>query len=284
MVFLLGSGSQNLLFFIQAWEKQYPTSQLLQIVGFLAWITYFSHILESQSMKILRFYEGYWNFPLGKYLNNFGSNYYRKHLDFLDARLQKNPDDECYEEIYINYPLPLDKADVMPTRLGNILKNSELYPYRRYKIDAVLIWPRLYYLLPERFIQSIAEARGALEFLLSLSILSGFFACISGIYLIVVGGSWQLFLACFWGGFLVSWLAYQGALDSAICCSQQIKAAFDLYRNEVFKKMRLPLPMKPGKEDERAKWQMICAFLYRNKVGSLIYTNENNEDDENNRD
>jgi hypothetical protein len=150
----------------------------------------------------------------------------------------------------------------MPTRLGNMLKNAELYPKDRYKIDAVLIWPRLYNLFPERFVQTIAGARSALDFMLVLSALGGAFALLSGCYLLIVGATWWLFLICFWGGLLFAWLAYQGALGSALLYAQQIKIGFDLYRNELLKQMRLPLPATP--DEEETWWYEIGQFLYRN--------------------
>lgn len=166
------------------------------------------------------------------------------------------------ESIYLYYPKPSDVRQVMPTRLGNILKNSELYPYYHYHIDAVLIWPRLYNLLPETFLQTIAQAKSSLDFDLVISALSGIFGVLSGGYLLMVKATGWLFLLCFWGGLLVAYLAYQSALSSALLYAQQIKAAYDLYRNELLKQMRLPLPKTYPEELEQ--WEALCRFLYIN--------------------
>ena len=48
---------------------------------------------------------------------------------------------------------------VVPTRLGNILKASELYANQRYGLDPVLIWSRLYGLLPESAIATVRAGR-----------------------------------------------------------------------------------------------------------------------------
>ena len=37
---------------------------------------------------------------------------------------------------------PLDKEHLMPTRLGNVLRASEMYAYERYAIEEITIWPR----------------------------------------------------------------------------------------------------------------------------------------------
>lgn len=331
----------------QIWNQQDITFKTLQIVGFLSWVMFFSGILNSQSNAIVRFYEGYCNFPL---LSNLfsglawvGKQWHQNQLESLDGEQQmqalaqqmkkvaqnrqlleadlnsintQQPSSPSglqppgidgifsqlhklfkkiqhvlleikyqqqrkklaklnqqahrlqaklgglYESIYFYYPKLSDARQVMPTRLGNILKNSELYPYYHYHIDAVLIWPRLYNLLPETFLQTIAQAKSSLDFDLVISALSGVFGLFSGGYLLIVKAPGWLFLLCFWGGLLVAYLAYESALSSALLYAQQIKAAYDLYRNELLKQMRLPLPQTYLEELEQ--WEAICRFLYIN--------------------
>ncbi len=116
----------------------------------------------------------------------------------------------------------------------------------RYDIDAVLIWPRLYNLLPERIITSIADAHGDLDFMLVISSLMGVFAIFGTGSLLIIGAPIWLILVCLLGGLLVSWLAYKGSLGYAIIYAQQIKSTFDLYRNELLRQMHLPLPANPN--------------------------------------
>jgi hypothetical protein len=266
------SGQGELVSTANAWNQQNTAFQIATIVGFISLVTFFSSLLVSHLTTIVRLYEGYWNFPLNQSLKNISTSWYQYRLKELEKKLEENPEDSCYEEIYLNYPPPTQLDQVMPTRFGNILKNAELYPLLRYKIDAVLIWPRLYHLFPERLLQTLAEARSSFEFMLVLSFLGGAFALLSSIYLLIVGGTWGLFLLCFWGGLLVAWFAYEAALGSARLYAQQVKAAFDLYRNELLIQMRLPLPTNP--KEEREQWQAIGQFLYRNLPGSLKYTND----------
>jgi hypothetical protein len=264
------AGQGDLASAANAWTQQNTAFQISTIVGFISLVTFFSSILVSNLTTIVCLYEGYWNFPLNRYLKDISTSWYQDRLKELGERLDQDP--SYYEEIYLNYPLPTQLKQVMPTRFGNILKNAELYPRLRYEIDAVLIWPRLYHLFPERLLQTLAEARSSFEFMLVLSFLGGVFALLSSIYLLIVGGTWWLFLLCFWGGLFVAWFAYEAALGSARLYAQQVKAAFDLYRNELLIQMRLPLPTNP--KEEREQWQAIGQFLYRNLPGSLKYTND----------
>ena len=271
LIIVIIAGRWNIYEVIKSWNQQDVTFKTIEIVILISWVTFFSSVISSYLTLIIRFYEGYWNFP---FLENIGATWHKTALEQLENKIKDNPQDFSYEQIYLLYPPPTRKKEVMPTRLGNILKNSELYPMLRYKIDAVLIWPRLYQMFPERFIQTIAETKSALEFTLIISSLSVFFAFISGIYLLIVGASWWLFLICFWGGLLIAWLAYKGALSNAISYAHQIKTAFDLYRNELTKQMRLPLPK--NEKDERENWEKICQFLYRGSPINLEYINDEN--------
>lgn len=45
-----------------------------------------------------------------------------------------------------SYPPSL--SEVMPTKVGNILKSSESYAGTRYGMDGVAFWPRLYHVIP----------------------------------------------------------------------------------------------------------------------------------------
>ncbi|MBW4502418.1 MAG: hypothetical protein KME57_23335 [Scytonema hyalinum WJT4-NPBG1] len=257
LVIVVGiTGQADFVNVLKEWNQLDITLKTLQIIGFFSWVTVFSIILSNHFNTILRFYEGYWNFPLGQLLKNNRRNWYKARLDDL-----YNRDD--YETMYLYYPLPKHADNVMPTRLGNILINAELYSSDRYDIDAVLIWPRLYNLFPERFLETIAEAKSSLDFMLVVSALSSIFALFSGVYLVIVKASGLLFLTCFWGGLFLAWLTYRSALGSALLYAQQIKTGFDLYRHELLKQMRLELPKTPSKE--RKLWKRIGRLLYKDE-------------------
>ncbi|MDZ8226730.1 hypothetical protein [Nostoc sp. ChiVER01] len=334
------AGQGDVVEAFKKWTKLDNILKTLQIIGFVVWVTLFSIILSSQLNTILRFYEGYWDFPLGRYFANKRKKWYQSRLKKLDfenqakklrrtlklvdkalqqtslqlssqiqqpspllkfkaqlklnklhkqkkrllqkqAELQQQHNQgKLYENIYLYYPLPTQPQEVMPTCLGNILKNAELYPFDRYDIDAVLIWPRLYNLFPERFIQTIAEARSSLDFMLVISTLSCIFALASGVYLVIVKASGWFFLLCLWGGLFLAWLAYRAALGSALLYAQQIKAGFDLYRHELLKQMRLELPKTPTEEIE--VWGKIRQLLYSgNTQVLLIYKDTNISDSQN---
>lgn len=277
------AGQHHLAADAKAWDAQDANFKAMETVGFLAWITFFAALLSSQSSTLLRWHEGYWNLPVPKTWETAGCDWHKAKLQEAnglidkkmallteapanaDAVLQRTLERELeklYEALSMNYPPRTRPEEVMPTRLGNILKSSELYPRMRYGLDPVLIWPRLYNLFPDHFVQAIADARSSLDFMIVISSLGSAFAVLCGACLLVVCAPWWLFLLCFWGGLLVATVAYQGALGSAILYAQQVRAGFDLYRNEFFKEMRLSLPATPA--EEKAQWREVGLFILRN--------------------
>ena len=300
-IVLVVSGGWDTTKLLQTWNQQDTALKTLQIIGFITLVTFSASVLTSQAFAILRFYEGYWNFPLSRLLRQVGEGWHQTRLDQLDIpnRLDslnqqiqdqqqkvntwrfpglnqwfkwklKGLENEL-EQVekkqnrlqqinYEAYPQPKHRQEVMPTRLGNILKSAELYPYDRYELDAVLVWSRLYHLLPDRYVQVMIEARSSLDFALAITMLSGLFSLVSSIWLLIVQAPGWLFLLCFWGGSLMAWLAYQSAIGNAAAYAEQMRVGFDLYRYELIKQLRL----KPATtlEAEKQQWQEIRQLFY----------------------
>lgn len=241
------------------WDRQPTTVKVLLVVAFFALVLLVAGILSSQLPALLRWYEGYWRSRLGRSAARLGRRWHRARYRQLVGSSADDP--AAYETLYLRYPPPGHQGQVMPTRLGNILKNAELYPRVRYGLDAVLVWPRLYPILPDRFAAALSAAKANLDFLLAFSAVAAGFAVLAGGYLVVVGAPWWLFLACFWGGALVAWAAYHGVVGAALVYSQQIKTAFDLYRGDLLEKLGIPAPA--SFDDERARWRQLAGHWYR---------------------
>lgn len=256
------AGRGDLTAAAKRWAARDTSIQLLLAGGFVTWVLLFASVVESNSTGVLRFFEGYWNIPkLGDFFKNIGSEWHKQKLKSLQGRFDDDP--AAYEEVYLTYPLPEpdEEPQVMPTLLGNILKNAELYPFHRYGLDAVLFWPKLYPLFPAQFAADIAELRGNLDAMLLVTTLAIAFSLLSGGYLVVVRAPWWLFAFCFGGGVITSFTSYRGAMGAVMPYAEQIKTAFDLYRNDLLEKMRVPLPATL--EEERNRWQELGALVYR---------------------
>jgi hypothetical protein len=240
---------------LSSWDAQGRLLKSIETAGFVIMVLAMAGLLSASSASIVRLFEGYWSPPLSWIFLPRATVWHQQRLQaFFDAS-----DDE---RVYYDYPPVTRKGEVMPTRLGNILKSGELYADLRYGIDPVIIWPRLYGLLSDSALAGVSTSRAALEFNLAASVTAALFAVVSGTYLLFAGGTWWLFLVCFWGGFLTAWIAYETALPPARVYSEQVKVVFDNFRNELLLKMRLPLPPDPA--EEFAMWREISTFFYRN--------------------
>jgi predicted nucleic acid-binding Zn-ribbon protein len=174
-----------------------------------------------------------------------------------------------YENAYFYFPPYSRPKSVMPTRLGNIFKSAEMYPRLKYDADPVFLWSRIYPLIDTNFKDTINKARGSLDLMIVISFLSVLLSIIGGLLLVMKAQPSQ-FLFVFWGGLLLSWLAYEGALEIAITYGEIIRTTFDLYRDKLITELGLKPPDTP--EKERELWKSIGLWLYRGiESKSIIY-------------
>ncbi|GAB3893517.1 hypothetical protein GCM10029964_070420 [Kibdelosporangium lantanae] len=226
-----------------AWTAQPGELKTLQAVVFFSVVALIAILLNSTMIALLRFFEGYWARPF----STFGKYCHRARL----ARLT----DEQYR--YLRYPPKTRTDEVMPTRLGNLFKSAELYPATRYGMDGVLFWPRLYSVLPDSVQAGLSDARSTLERLLVLSFLSAAFAVGTSGYLLVVAAPWPLYVCCLVGGWLVACLCYRAAVGSADGYTEQVRAAFDVYRRDLAAKLAGETAVF-----DRSEWMDMGRFWY----------------------
>lgn len=244
---------------VVAWWDGLAGAQLgLYTVGAAALLVFSGAILASQAGRITRLYEGYWGSrPPGSWLRRIGIRLQTN--AFSRLRLE---DDRDFERRYRLYPRR--KEDLLPTRLGNVLKGAEAYPAddERYAMDAVFFWPRLYAVLPDPMRQTLGSARSSLDLLLTTSLLGLLYAVIAGVTLLGTRSwDWRLWGAEVGGGLIVGLLAYRSALSSATVYTELVRSAFDLYRRDLLKQFGFPPP--PTLEAERTLWRNLGHQLYR---------------------
>jgi hypothetical protein len=176
-------------------------------------------------------------------------------------RMQIQAENDRLEQIEMMPSLPFRMDRVRPTALGNTFALMEEYPYDRYGIDAVAIWPRLQPLLPDSFKSNIANQKLLIDFLLNLVTLAGIFG-IEGIIIGLVRAPIQLALiGAGIGGLVVAWLLYRASVSVTATMGLFVTTAFDYYRGMVLEKFGLSQP--PTIEDEQFLWLRLESFLRR---------------------
>jgi hypothetical protein len=183
-------------------------------------------------------------------------------------------------------PLPSDLGRVTPTALGNTLAVTEERPFDRYGIDSVLFWPRLRAELDEATMQPVDGAKGVVDGMLNVSLLS-YIAAVETIVVVILMLSRYtpvtadtnrlapaLLIVSALAALAVGYGAYRSAVSAARNMGEIMNTYFDYHRDAVLAKFNLKRP--DALEDEKIMWFKLGAFLRR---GESFYFPEESEMD-----
>ncbi len=211
------------------------------------------------SLSLLRFLEGYWP----NCLKWIGKLEYRR-CEKIDERFQllatkhnNNPESMTNNELnefnqvyHEKMLIPDNPAQRMPTRLGNLLRSVELRPEKKYGLDSVICWPRLWLILPEEIKNELIILRETLDSAVHILMWSLLFMIWSVFTVMVIPISLILIL-----------FTYRLLLNAAETYGQLVEASFDLYRFSLYEALRWPLPSNPA--EERKKGCQLTEYLYK---------------------
>ncbi|HYQ67717.1 hypothetical protein [Actinophytocola sp.] len=139
----------------------------------------------------------------------------------------------------------------MPTRVGNILRTAESLPFDKYGLDAVVVWPRLWLLLPDTARAELSAARQAMTGAVGAGLWGLSFVGFGVFALWAVPVGLAVFGLALWG-----WLP-----GRARAFGDLLEAAFDLYRVRLYEQLRWPLPANPA--EEREIGLAVTRYLWR---------------------
>lgn len=225
-------------------------------LAFIALVILSDILSEWATLPLLRRLEGY-SWPV--WLQDRMVNRWRKMLQEKEARLELLQQGlsgrslaERKEHLRLDAELALypEWNHLMPTPIGNLLRAAEEYPYNRYGLDAIIVWPHLWLLLPEPTQQELSTARRQLDRAAQLF-------------------GWGML---FWIWTYFTWwaapvviitllIAYFRMIQCATLYSTLIRTAFDLHRFELYEQMRWPLPTKSA--DELALGKELTHYIWR---------------------
>ncbi|GII34158.1 hypothetical protein [Planotetraspora mira] len=248
---------------IRWWDGQATTVQFLFLLGYFVTCWFSGAIVASQWRNIIRLYEGYptmrWR-PISRPAVRWHRGERR--------RLASNAQGADYRT-YRSYPR---ESDILPTRLGNVIRAAETYPWRRYGVDTITIWPRIYRVLPQSTISDIQDARATLEFLLVLSLWFVTVGVGNVVFAAVLGTTMLgAVLVCGIASFL-SYLTYVSAIPAAVEYGEQLRSAFDAHRLDLLARYRAPFPR--NLDEERKQWAELMNFIVSGTALGWIYDNQ----------
>ncbi|WP_405067312.1 hypothetical protein OG558_37690 [Kribbella sp. NBC_01510] len=225
------------------WESLSTAGRIVLGLAYFVVTWFFAAIVASQWRNIIRLFEGY---PIERTpLGQRSADWHRRRRT-----------EATQWQHYLEYP---DEDEVLPTRLGNILRTAERYPFARYNADTIVIWPRLYHLLPESVQRDVEDRRATLEFLLVTCLFWAAFGVADFIILSVTGAAPWVACLCLLVGAVGATLAYESSLSAAMEYGERIKAGFELHRGQLLAALGLKTP--GSLEEEKRMWRAFDKFV-----------------------
>ena len=247
---------QNLRSFLQGTDFLANPGLLVFIFILTALVSY---ILNYLNFPLIYLAEGY-SFA-GNWWFRFCRDWQMTYKKFLEQKSKDTslPEFErmILEERLSDY-FPPETERCAPTALGNVTAAFEAYPYRRYGIDAVYMWPRLVPILSkEEYAVFVEREKGGVDFFLNSFILCSILAFESIVLRFLLGNSLFTWIALISG--TIAFFSYQATVRCAVNWGETIKTAFDLYRYPLAK--QLALSPFTDKVDETLCWGDISDFI-----------------------
>jgi hypothetical protein len=248
---------------IQGWGT---AQQITVLVAALLLLVFSSLAIQAAHFPILRVLEGYWPWPLnflGRGVvalrkKGFESHYNRlRQLKGKKEALSVAEQEELTRLEMWAHRYPASVSELLPTGLGNLLRAREHAPERKFGLDAVVCWPRLWSLLPSNEQEDLSTARTALNRQIELWLWGALFL------LWTIFTPWAVLIALVW-----MILAYGMALQTAAAYGDLLEAAFDLHRFDLYDALGWPRP-KDSTEDKGAG-ERLSEFLWRGTLDEKV--------------
>lgn len=204
-------------------------------------------LLQPLELASIRVLEGYWRTTgvagRARDLMLWLQQRRKKRLEFIVANADDLEDDERVARLVEAADdaldaLPRSDLSLMPTALGNRLRLDEELAGEPYGLSAVLVWPRLHYVLPKNTLQMVTEYRNQLDIAARLCLAFALTGAIS-FGLLARHGWW---LALPFALLVLSWFSYRSAINAATVYGIAFTAAIDVHRLRLLQEMRVDLP------------------------------------------
>jgi hypothetical protein len=255
----------------EAWKKLDGFGMVLVVLSCLTLTWFAAGVMTSQFRNLTQLYEGY---PLGRWWKGVNSALVEYHFRRSQSWF-RNP--AKFDDAFYSYPEG-PREDFLPTALGNVLRSAEYYPLYRYEIPTTFLWPRLFYVAPERFRRDIEEFRTDYEWLLGVSFLSVLATFVSALVQLLAGSQWWLFALTLGGGSLLALGAYRASVTAAEEYGAQLRAGVDLYRTDVLALLRWKVP--DNLAQERQIWSEVRRFHLEREPRTRAYSPFNRTNDQ----
>ncbi len=256
----------------QLWTYMSQKDVALGVVIAIA-LAFTAILLLALNRPLIRTLEGYGPFNPARLLSGYRRMRYRQMKEKVaetrwlwDQSAKKGSADpklmndhgQALWDMAFNYPD--EEAFVLPTKFGNVLRAFEVYPRVVYGIDSIYGWTRILSVVPKDYREMINDEKCQVDFWVNL----WFTGCICfiawcglALYERSYPSPWIPFAAL-----LLAFGAARGARIMVEGWGILVMSAFDLFRDDLAKKLGFKIP--PTIEKERAMWQTASqVWIYR---------------------
>lgn len=146
----------------------------------------------------------------------------------------------------VRYMFPANLDEVMPTRLGNILRRAESKAGSQYGIEALQVVPQLLLIAPANHIDYVNDQRSQLDLAVRMTFISAL-AAVTAIIFLWPDGAWVLIALIPYG---LAYLSYRGSIVAAGHYGAALETLITLNRFALYEQLHMHLPASTKRERE----------------------------------
>ncbi|MFI9248711.1 hypothetical protein [Streptomyces sp. NPDC053069] len=256
-----------------AWEaparwlgRQPAGAQAVMVLALLCAVGASGVVVDRLTGPVLTLLEGYWPAPLRPVCRRLVQRASRRagawgdEFQALAGAIHDGSATPEQRERYASVDKLLRRVPsgprMLPTRVGNALRAAETRPIDKYGLDAVVVWPCLWLLLPDVTRTELTAARRSLD--------TSVGTCVWGLLFIAFTPwtPWALpagLAVALAAAFL--WVPVRAEVFADL-----LEASFDLHRGALYAQLRWPLPANPA--EERVTGRTVTSYLLRGLDGT----------------
>ena len=263
-----GSGWARLSKVTDWLNGQKAAGQIAALLGALVVVGASAVVVQRLSTPVLRLMEGYWP-PWMNWLRRPLVGRAQRHAEadndaWQHLKAQTEPpavptaaqlsELAALERRLQRWPSSPDR--LLPTRTGNILRAVEIRPAAKYGLEAVIVWPRLWLILPDATRQELSTARASLDGSVAAAVWGVLFSGFTPLawWALPVGVAVA-------AAAMVWWVPTRAEVFADL-----VEAAYDLHRSSLYQQLRWPLPDNP--QMEHRSGEQVTKYLWRGSDAS----------------
>ena len=220
--------------------------------------------------SLVQFLEGYWGTStVARKARTLRITRHRIRASSLDSQ-EAEGDDEAGRLLDV---YPSDPDDIMPTRLGNILRKYEMLVGRQYELNVLTVLPHIALAAQAEDVRYLDDQRTQLDLAVRMCF-TAILAIVASAAFLWRDGAWLL-VSLIPGG--IAYISYRGAVVSAQEYGVAMTTLIDLNRFAFYERLHLPRP-KNIAEERKANIRLMQLLEAHSKHVFMRYEHPSTSD------